>query len=198
VVSGTAANFTETAKTFKIAESTNPITGFDPAAIQINRSAFIGTGTWSVQVNGKAIELVYAAGSGNPFNTWASANGVPANPALDSDGDGIPNGIEFVIGGNPAPGAGSDSHSLLPTITTDATYLNFTYRRTDDAAGMPEAQQPYVQYGSDLSGWVEAEGGVGGVIISEVNGTPDLVTVKIPRSLAANGKLFARLRVDIQ
>ena len=63
---------------------------------------------------------------------------------------------------------------------------------------MPAAQQPHVQYGTDLSGWTSAEGGVNGVIISEVNGTPDLVTVKIPRSLAPAGKLFARLRVDIE
>ncbi|RYG24600.1 MAG: hypothetical protein EON93_22925, partial [Burkholderiales bacterium] len=31
-ISGTATNFTEGPKTFVIANSTNPITGFDPAA----------------------------------------------------------------------------------------------------------------------------------------------------------------------
>jgi hypothetical protein len=63
---------------------------------------------------------------------------------------------------------------------------------------MPPAQQPYVQYGVDLNGWDTAVAGEDGVTISEVNGTPDLVTVKIPRSLAGNGKLFTRLRVDLE
>ncbi|MCW1924635.1 autotransporter-associated beta strand repeat-containing protein [Luteolibacter arcticus] len=198
VVSGTAANFTEGPKTFVIANSTNAITGFDPAAILVQAPGFTGTGSWSVQATANSLSLVYAPGTGNPFSTWASANGVPANPALDSDGDGIANGIEFVIGGNPAPGAGSNSNGLLPTITTDATYLNFTYRRTDAAASMPLAQQPYVQYGSTLAGWTKAEHNTNGVLISEVDGTPDLVTVKIPRALTGSGKLFARLRVDLE
>jgi len=199
-ISGTPTGFSETAKTFEIARSSTPITGFNASAIQIDTTGFFGTGTWSVQLNGttNSIELVYAAGSGNPFNTWSASYGLPPNSSIDSDGDGIPNGIEFVIGGKPNAGTGSDSSALLPTITSDAQYLYFTYRRTDEAAGMPPAQQPYVQYGVDLNGWDTAVAGEDGVTISEVNGTPDLVTVKIPRSLAGNGKLFTRLRVDLE
>jgi fibronectin-binding autotransporter adhesin len=197
-ISGSPANFSETAKTFEIARSSTPITGFNASAIQIDTTGFYGTGTWSVQLNGNSIELVYAAGTGDAFTTWSASYGLPANPAVDSDGDGIANGIEFVIGGKPNAGTGSNSNGLLPTITTDAQYLNFTYRRTDEAAGMPPAKQPYVQYGSDLNGWEPAVAGEDGVTVSEVNGTPDLVTVKIPRSLAGNGKLFARLRVDLE
>jgi autotransporter-associated beta strand protein len=199
VVSGTAANFTESAKTFEIARSVNPISGFDAAAIQVDASGFAGTGIWSVGLDGSSTSLLltYQPAAGTPFSTWAAANGVPADPSLDSDSDGIPAGIEFVIGGDPS-GPGSDSSALLPTVTTDATYLNFTYRRTDAAAGMPEGQQPYVEYGSALTGWTTAVPGEDGVVVQETSGSPDLVTVRIPRALAAGGRLFARLAVDIE
>jgi hypothetical protein len=58
-----------------------------------------------------------------------------------------------------------------------------------------------VEYGSDLNGWTTAEGGVGNVVITEDNnfysGNTDRVRVVIPRSLAAGGKLFARLRIEV-
>ncbi len=108
-----------------------------------------------------------------------------------------PNGIEFVIGGDPS-GPGSDSNDKLPTVTVDGTYLNFTYRRTNESA----SYNPFVEYGGNLIGWTTAEGGVNGVIVNEINDGfgvgIDSVEVRIPRSLAAPGtSLFARLRVDI-
>ena len=135
---------------------------------------------------------------GDSYSNWEIANGIAgAGADVDSDDDGIDNGIEFVIGGDPS-GPGSNSNALLPTVTTDATYLNFTFRRTDDSA----PYGPFVEYGSTLQGWTEAEAGVNGVIINETNDIEpgvDSVEVKIPRSLAdAPGtEFFARLRVDI-
>jgi hypothetical protein len=196
-VSGSAANFSESAKSFEIARSTTPITGFNAAAIEIDDSAFFGTGTWSAQVSGNSLVLVYAAGSGTPYSNWATANGIAGATAnQDSDGDGIPNGIEFVIGGDPS-GPDSSSLHLLPVITSDATYLNFTFRRTDESAG----SNPVVQYSTDLGDtWLEAQSGEEGVIVEETNtGTGvDTVTVKIPRALAEGGKLFARLYVEVE
>ncbi len=196
-ISGDAANFTESGKTFEIARSTDPVTGFDPAAIEIDDSAFAGSGTWTVQLNGNSVELVYTAGSGTPYSNWAAANGIPGATAdEDSDGDGVANGIEFVIGGDPS-GPGSDSNALLPTVATDAEFVSFTFRRTDEAAG----ENPYVQYSLTLDGtWTDAETGVNGVTVEEINngfGTGiDSVTVKVPRSLAVDGKIFLRLAVD--
>ncbi len=131
------------------------------------------------------------------YGAWELANGITgAGSDTDSDSDGIPNGIEFVIGGDPS-GPGSDSSALLPTLSTDATYLNFVFRRTDDSA----SYDPFVEYGSTLAGWTAAEAGVNGVIVNEDDdffGTDiDRVTVRIPRALATGSKLFARLRIDI-
>jgi hypothetical protein len=133
----------------------------------------------------------------SPYHSWEAANGITgAGPAVDSDGDGIPNGIEFVIGGDPS-GPASDSNSLLPVITLDADHLYFIFRRTDAASGY----DPFVEYSSSLGQWTLAEPGVDGISIEEsldFHG-PGVarVTVKLPRSLASGTKLFARLGVEI-
>jgi autotransporter-associated beta strand protein len=142
----------------------------------------------------KRIELTNGT---NPYGAWETLNGIAgAGAEADSDNDGIPNGIEFVIGGDPS-GPGSDSSALLPTTTTDANYLNFTFRRTDESS----PSNPVVQYGSNLAGWSDAVAGLNGVLINVTNddfGTGvDRVEVKIPRNLAVGSKLFARLKVTI-
>jgi autotransporter-associated beta strand protein len=154
---------------------------------QYKRAYITGTGTLTVS-NGPPA---------NDYSAWETANGIAgAGAGVDSDGDGIPNGIEFVIGGDPS-GPGSDSSGLLPTASTTATHLVFVFRRSDDSA----AYDPVVEYGSNLTGWTVAEGGVNGVTILEEDdafGTDiDRVTVTIPRALEAGAKLFARLRIDI-
>jgi autotransporter-associated beta strand protein len=139
--------------------------------------------------------------SGNAYQTWAALNGIPgASGATDSDGDGISNAIEFVIGGDPS-GPDSNSSALLPTIDiSDPVYVDFVFRRTDEAA----ESEHYVQYGSDLAGWTTAEPGEpveGPVVITETDdfygAGIDRVTVRIPRALAEGSKMFARLRADI-
>jgi hypothetical protein len=130
------------------------------------------------------------------YGDWESANGIQgAGSAVDSDGDGLANGIEFVVGGDPS-GPGSDDSDKLPTVALDATYLNFTFRRTDASA----AYSPFVEYGSDLTGWTTAEAGVNGVVVEETDaffGTGvDRVIVRIPRALATSTKLFARLGIS--
>ncbi|MEK7950733.1 hypothetical protein [Luteolibacter soli] len=141
--------------------------------------------------------LVHGAPPEDAYGVWETTHGISgAGSAVDSDGDGIPNGIEFVIGGDPS-GPGSDSSSLLPTITVDEDYVTFSFRRSDDSA----PYNPFVEYGSDLTGWTQAEGGVDGVTVAEdgnfFGGSVDRVRVQIPRTLAVGSRLFARLRVDI-
>jgi len=154
-----------------------------------NKSALLeGNGTLNVTVGGTP----------DSYDSWATANGVSGVPSTDdSDGDGLQNGIEFVLGGDPS-GPGSDSNAIRPTVTLDATYINFVFRRADDSA----SYSPFVEYNSNLSAtWNEAEAGVDGVIINEVNdgfgAGIDQVTVRIPRTLATGAKVFARLHVDI-
>ena len=71
------------------------------------------------------------------------------------------------------------------------------FRRTDASI----ADEPAVQYGSALIDWTTAQNGVNGVTIEEANDFHgagiDRVTVRLPLGLAVDGKLFARLAVEI-
>ena len=141
----------------------------------------------------------------DPYATFVSVIANPAyrNPGDDPDGDGIPNAIEFVIGGSPAS---VNDQSLLPTaelVSTNfgngfADYLIFTYRRTFRSAYLT----PAVEYATDLTGpWFPASNGVSGlVVVTTTNGYAagvDKVETYIPKSLAVSGRLFARLKVAV-
>lgn len=143
-------------------------------------------------------------GSGNAYSSWASSKGLSGADALadaDPDKDGISNAIEFVIDGQPNPAnPGSNSNSLLPTLSQTTTHLVFTYRRSDAANAMPGITIA-AQYGSSLTGWTTAQHNVNNVtIVTTDNGFGagvDKVEVSIPKSLATGFKLFARLKVTL-
>ena len=123
------------------------------------------------------------------------------DPALDFDGDGLPTGIEFVVGGDPTV---PDAAGIAPIFdtTTDPDHFLFTYRLSDLAASDPSATIG-VEYGSDLTGWTVAGHDPDGTGITiTVDAVPtedyDLVTVAIPNALAVNGVLFARLFAEFQ
>ncbi|MEO0018263.1 MAG: hypothetical protein RLZZ522_1546, partial [Verrucomicrobiota bacterium] len=145
---------------------------------------------------GKHVDLTVLT----PYLAWAYGKGLHAADAAfgaDPDLDGIPNGVEFVIGGEPNPAhPDSNSTALLPQITVDATYLRVVYRRHDDAVYLA----PGIEYDADLAGpWTLAEQGVNGVDIQVENDGfglhLDRVEVRIPRSNEVGGALFARLKV---
>ena len=157
-------------------------TGFNhigPCGFQI-RPAAAGYGTWAQ----------------GPFAGPLS----DLSPALDVDGGGLATGVEWVVGGDPT--VGSDDPSRAPTLgNSDPNIFVFTYKRRD-AAQADSNTTITVQYGTDLSagGWTTAADGVNGVTI-DATGVPEAgfhtVVVSIPKSLAAGGKLFARLKVAV-
>lgn len=198
------ANFSDTAKSFTLVSTTGGITGFAADAFVVDASALPSATafTWSVEVQGNNLVLVYGEAGGTPFETWAASKGLLGDAALfdaDPDLDGIKNGLEFVLGGEPNPAnPGSNSAALLPTVVRNGSGdLVFTFRRADAAAPL----NPVVEYDTDLAGiWTVAEGGENDVVITETNngfGTGiDRVEVTLPAALAAGGKLFARLLVE--
>lgn len=119
--------------------------------------------------------------------------GASRQPNADPDGDGIPNSLEFVLGGKPS-GTNADSRALLPKISIDPTGAIFEFRRTDVSA----ASGPFVQFGTTLQSWSTAQNGVGGVQISvadDAYGTGvDRVTIKVPRSAT---QTFLRLNSNM-
>jgi hypothetical protein len=139
----------------------------------------------------------------NPYEVWSAQHPTAdPEPALDFDRGGLPTGIEWVVGGNPADG--SDDAGLTPSIDTstdaDGKFL-FTYRRRD-AAHLDSKTSIAVEYGSELNDWTTAihqGAGAEQITITEAPGDPGFseVTVALPGSLAVSGKLFARLKVMI-
>jgi hypothetical protein len=131
------------------------------------------------------------------FASYISAewnlSGAEAAPDFDFDGDGLPNAIEFVLGGNPTA---SDTQ-IAPTAALEDTDMVFTFRRSAESA----SYNPVVEYGSDLESWTEAGDGVAGVEIDVVaNGFGsgvDSVAVTIPQAATSDGRCFARLKVEI-
>ncbi len=120
----------------------------------------------------------------DPYAAWATTNITDIQPTApagfdeDADGDGIKNGLVFVLGGNPLV----PNSSTLPTITLDATNLTFSYTRSTDSK---TSTTQIVQWSPDLANWTD-------VVIDP--GDPDAVNVIIPRSNEADGKLFTRLK----
>jgi autotransporter-associated beta strand protein len=153
------------------------------------------TGTFATVTPGYSLtygggQIVLQQQTATGFETWATSKGVTGFDT-DSDGDGIPNGIEFVIGGEPAPGAGSNSAALLPQVSYDKPTgdLVFVFRRTPESAYL----NPAAEYSTTLTGmWNSA---AAGTVVGNVGGV-DLVEVRLPSSLAAAGKIFARLKVE--
>lgn len=169
-----------------------------PAGVYSSDPAAYPPGPTAGGVVGPGTLTVTTGPTDPPYRQWETLQGIPGVGAnVDSDGDGIPNGIEFVIGGDPS-GPNSNSRALLPVITSTATSFQVVYRRHFMSAlgGYPDK----VRYGSDFStDWATAENNVAGVTINTEPDAFDIgvdrVTVTIPK--AGKPKLFVALQADI-
>jgi hypothetical protein len=132
---------------------------------------------------------------GHAYTQWAV--GAPFDG--DANGDGVPNGVAWLLGAT-APAA--DATRLLPTLDTATApgYLIFRHRRADAAMADPGVTIE-VQYGTNLDAWHAAEPDAERIIVTELDDYYgpgiDQVEVKIAESLAPDGRLFARLRVAL-
>ena len=121
------------------------------------------------------------------------------DPSADPDRGGLPTGIEWIVGGDPANGA--DDAGRAPSFNnSNPDHFVFTYRRRDAAHADPDTTIA-AQYGSGLGSWTTATHGVNGVTIDD-SSVPEAgfrtVVVSIPKSIAGpTGRLFARLKAGI-
>ena len=139
---------------------------------------------------------------GDPYSSWATNQITNINPAApagfdeDADGDGLDNGLEWILGGNPLA---QDAASLVTTTASAAGGLTLAFSRADESIGLATL---VVEYDADLTGtWtaVDVEGTppfANGVTVNITPGSPeDSISVNIPAvPNAVAGKLFARLK----
>lgn len=129
-----------------------------------------------------AFEDSMTASSLNPASTGA--------PGFDYDGDGLPNLLEFVLGGDPKAG----STAILPKVKAPGPIaddkVSVTYRRKISAAGISQV----IEHSTTLlQSWTPAIHGQGGVSISvaPVDASTEEVTVTLP---PAGARYFVRLK----
>jgi autotransporter-associated beta strand protein len=154
-------------------------------------------------ITGTGSLLVTSGPSGDAFATWASTAGLDGTPGKeagfndDPDGDGIANGLEWILGGNPLDG---NSGSLITTTASAEGGLTLAFTRNEDSVGIAALA---VEYSATLAApWASAPIGAtssgpdanGVTVTIDTAPTPDAVIVTIPASNAQAGKLFGRLK----
>ena len=196
VIGAPQTDFTETPRTIVIMQATATLNGFNASSVTIDDSAFAGTGSWAAAQNGLNIELTYTPGGGDAYDTWASTNITSGPTGFDEDanGDGLANGLNFVLGGNP----NNVDFSILPSGSQSAGDFSFDFKRSDDSEGI--TTQTF-QWSTNLSNWNDVAIGAASsgpdadgvtVTVAENTNNPDDVTIFVPGTNAPDGKVFGR------
>lgn len=170
-------------------------------------------GSWGSLVSSATFKTALITGTGilnvsngpaaQPYASWAAVFPLSgANYPFDTnpDRDGIDNGFEWILGGNPL----ADSASVLPVISSNATHLFLTFTRHD---GSESSSTLIAQWGTDLPGsWNDVpvgavssgpDGNGVTVTVTENGAAADAVMVTIPSSLGALGRLFVSLKATM-
>lgn len=160
----------------------------------------VGANTFTIHYTTTQVKLISTTVP-NPYLDWAASKGLDGSPgkdpAFDSDpeGDGLANGLEWILGGDPL----AEDGASLVTMTGDGnTGLTLSFNRDEASIG---AANLIVQWSADLGTWtdvpVEQAGGSypnGVTVTVDEIPAPDAVTVFIPASNGLDGRLFARLK----
>ncbi len=144
----------------------------------VHGARFTGTGSL----------LIGEAPPAGSYDTWAEqiTNDLRGF-GEDADGDGILNGLEYVLNGDP----NSSDTGILPVLDSSGAQAVFTFLINDDS--LADTVQT-VQYGSDLEGWtdvsVHPEPAANVSVVPEGGGSR--VTVTLDK---ITPKMFVRLKV---
>ncbi|MDA0767711.1 MAG: autotransporter-associated beta strand repeat-containing protein [Verrucomicrobia bacterium] len=162
-----------------------------------------GGGTEIPQISGPGT-LTVGTPAASAYDTWAVLKGLTGAPGSGTDpafgadlnGNGLGNGLEWILGGNPLV---SDP-SVFPMASADGSGLTVTFTREEDSIG--EAVL-IIEYGTDLNSWPKSatigatsSGPDANGVVVTINtvASPDAVSVFIPASNAVGGQLFSRLK----
>lgn len=133
------------------------------------------------------------------YDTWAASLGGHKAFNIDADGNGILNGLQWILGGTTAE---PNPSAILPTLTGGAAGFTLIFTRNPDSI---TATTLMVDWGTDLDAFAHTLTiGTVDVPANGDNPTIDIdapttgkVTVVIPAANAPGGRLFARLRATM-
>ena len=186
-----SAATTPAAGTYVLATATTAITG---APTTINYNGVPGVVSVDTVSSPQRLLLTVTAMSG--YAGWASTNAPTGTAADDYNGDGVSNGVEYILGGD----KNHNNLSKLPTITTSGGNMIFSFKRDQTTVGNATVT---IQVGTTLASWpdsytvgTDTSSSSPGVTI--VNGVPTgFDTVTLTLTQAPDVKKFARLNVVI-
>jgi hypothetical protein len=166
-----------TAGTYKLITATSISGTLDATKLTGTLGGFNAT----LSLNGNDLELTLV----HPFTTWQSLNGTSGSITADHDNDGVPDGIEFFVGGT----SNTTGQTVLPGITNTSGTLSITWTKAATYPGV---------YGTDFV--VETSTTLTGVWTIEIAGGNVTVTGSdVNYSFPASGtRRFVRLKVISQ
>jgi fibronectin-binding autotransporter adhesin len=163
--------------------------GLTPA--QLARITVSGVPAFALDANGYLIPGLTA-----DYTSWKATNAPTGAPSDDFDGDGVANGIEYVLGGT----AFIRDFDKLPGFSTAGGNLAFTFIR--DQASIDGSTAITIEVGETLTDWQQSfpvpdTATTNNPGLTVVKNSPsagqDTVTLILP--LNPGGKTFVRLKV---
>jgi hypothetical protein len=166
-----------TAGTYKLITSGGISGTLDSAKLTGTLGGFNAT----LSLNGNDIELTLTA----TFATWQSLNGTSGSIIADHDNDGVPDGIEYFLGGT----SNTTGQTVLPGITNTSGTLSITWTKAATYLGV-HGTDFVIETSTTLTGsWTIETVGVNLTI------TGNNVTYTFP---ASGDRRFVRLKVMSQ
>jgi autotransporter-associated beta strand protein len=191
---GGTLNITGTlgATSLRFGDSADDLTsgpGGQLAKISVNGS---GLGTYILDANGYLVP----GGGLTAYDTWTTINAPGSDPNEDFDNDGVPNAIEFVVGGD----KNSKDIGKLPAVATSGGNMTFTFTRDRDSVDASVSVK--IEVGTNLSAWPDTfnvgantAGSTTGVSVTDHGNGTDTIILTLPQAPHAGG--FARLKVAV-
>lgn len=187
--------------TFSDDEILNPSVSMSEAGVYVLRLEDLASG--------RSDEITITVENERNFASWIAGYSVAdAGPLADADGDGLPNLLEFALGGNPTDGEGVPRPKVVPDPVNEGDLI-FNYRRLreespgDGSGTMGDGYAIYgitytVQASNALTGWAPASS----LLTMQAVGPPsdngdgtETISLRLTPPLVTGSQWFVRLQI---